>query len=109
MNLNKNTMEKNMAKNKMFQSKKEVELEDDFDLSDFMESSDNEAMASIMAGLVEASNNQMKLAIELTKLAVEKNAAKGMNEDEVFSIFKKASAVIDESNPLKAVCEKFMQ
>lgn len=66
-------------------------------------------MADVMNGMMEASNNQMTLAIELTKLAVSKNTAQDMNEDDVFSIFKKASGVITESFPLKALWEKFSE
>jgi hypothetical protein len=95
-----------MAKNNML--KKHKDVEDDFDFSAMMEPSyDGEVMAGVMTGLIEASNNQMMLAIELTKLAVGKSTAKDINEDDVFSIFKKASGVIAESFPLKELLEKF--
>lgn len=94
-----------MAKNNML--KKQKEAEDDFDFSGMIGSSyDDEVMAGVMSGLIEASNNQMMLAIELAKLAIEKSTAKDMNEDDVFSIFKRASGVIAESFPLKALMEK---
>jgi hypothetical protein len=93
-----------MAKNTML--KKHKEVEDDLDFSGmFDQSYDDEAMAGIMHGLIEASNNQMILAIELTKLAVEKISSKDINENDVFSIFKKATAVISESFPLKELME----
>lgn len=81
----------------------------DFDGSDESDPSYDEAMTGVMHGLIEASNNHMTLAIELTKLAVEKHSSKEMNEDEVFSIFKKASEVIADSFPLKALWEKFSE
>ena len=62
-------------------------------------------MAGVMSGLIEASNNQVMLAIELTRLALGKNASTDMKEDDVFSIFKKASGVIAESFPLKSLLE----
>lgn len=93
-----------MAKNAAL--KKYQELEDNFGFSEDMESFGDEAMAGMMSGLIEASNNQMMLAIELTKLAVEKSSAKDMDEEDVFSVFKKASGVIAESFPLKALWEK---
>ena len=97
-----------MAKNNAL--KKHKEFEDAFDFSEIMEPSyDDELMAGVMNGMIEASNNQMMLAIELTKLAVEKSTAENMNEDDVFSIFKKASGVIAESFPLKALWEKFSE
>jgi hypothetical protein len=97
-----------MAKNSAL--KKRKEFEDAFDFSEIMEPSyDDELMAGVMNGMIEASNNQMMLAIELTKLAVSKNTAKDMNENDVFSIFKKASGVIAESFPLKALWEKFSE
>jgi hypothetical protein len=95
-----------MAKNSGL--KKHKEFEDAFDFSEIMEPSyDDELMAGVMNGMIEASNNQMMLAIELTKLAVAKRTAKNMNEDDVFSVFKKASGVIAESFPLKALWEEF--
>jgi len=55
-----------MAKNNML--KKHQEVEDDFDFSEMLTPSyDDETMAGVMSGLIEASNNQMMLAIELTK------------------------------------------
>ena len=97
-----------MAKNSAL--KKHKEFEDAFDFSEVLDPSyDDELMAGVMNGMIEASNNQMMLAIELTKLAVEKSTAKDMNEDNVFSIFKKASGVIAESFPLKALWEKFSE
>lgn len=93
-----------MAKNNML--KKHQEVEDDFDFSEMLTPSyDDETMAGVMSGLIEASNNQMMLAIELTKLALDKNTSKDMKEDDVFSIFKKASGVIAESFPLKSLLE----
>ena len=96
-----------MAKNNALTKHKAVE--DDFDFSEMMEeaSYNDELMAGVMNGLIEASNNQMKLAIELTRLAVEKSTAKEMNEDDVFSIFNKASTVIADKFPLKGLWEKF--
>lgn len=86
--------------------KKCKDVEDNFDFSEILDSSyDDESMAGIMSGLVEASNNQMMLAIELTRLALEKNSSTDMKEDDVFSIFKKASGVIAESFPLKSFLE----
>ena len=100
-----------MPKNNMIKKHREKVVEpdfdDDFDFSEFMDSSDNEMMAGVMSGLIEASNNQMTLAIELTKLAIKKNPAESMNEDEVFSIFRKASGVINDNFPLKKLMETF--
>lgn len=86
-------------------------VEDDFDLSDIMGSHYDEddhdgIMADVMSGLIEASSSQMILAMELTKLAVEKSTAKDINEDKVFAIFKKSAAVIAESYPLQGLLEK---
>jgi hypothetical protein len=96
-----------MAKNTML--KKHKEEDDDFDFSEMLGSSyddSDETMAGMMSGMLEASNNHMMLALELTKLVVGKNTSKDMNEEEVFSVFKKALGVITESFPLKALWEK---
>lgn len=85
---------------------KHDELEDALDF-DYM-SSENEAMAGIMSGILEASNNQMMMAIELTKLIVANNAVKNM-EDHVFSVFKKATKVVGENFALKKLLEQLGQ
>lgn len=96
-----------MAKNNAL--KKHEVIEDDFDFSEIMDdpSYNEEVTAGIMSSLIEASNTQMLLAIELTKLAVEKSTAKDMKEDDVFSIFRKAAGVISEKYPFNTLCEKF--
>lgn len=95
-----------MAKNNGLKKQKEVEAELDF--SEILDPSyDDELMMGVINGMVEASNDRIRLALELTKLAVEKNTSKDMSEDEIFSIFKKASGVIAESFPLKELWEKF--
>jgi hypothetical protein len=95
-----------MAKNTILKNHKE---KDDFNFSEILGSSyddSDEAIAGMMSGMLEASNNHMMLALELTKLAVGKNTSKDMNEEEIFSIFKKALGVITENFPLKALWEK---
>jgi hypothetical protein len=93
-----------MAKNNML--KKHEEEVDDFDFSEMMGSSDEEVIG-FMQGILEASNNHMTLALELTKLAIEKNGATSMKEEDVFSVFKKSLGVVSESFPLKKLWEKF--
>lgn len=88
-----------MAKNNLIKKHNERELVEDFDLSDFMDSPDDEAIAGVLHGLIEASNNQMTLAIELTKLIVNKSADNTMNEDAIFSILKKSTKEIAENFP----------
>lgn len=80
-----------------------VIVEDDFDFQDIFQSGENdEAIAGFMHGIIEASNNQMTLAVELTKLVVNKST-NNMNEDEIFVVFKKASDVIANSTPMKGL------
>jgi hypothetical protein len=90
-----------MAKNKA--PKKVDEL---FDIDFAQDLPDEEVIADMMMGLVEASNHQQRIAIELTKLAVEKST-EDMNEEKVFLMFKRASKVVIESFPLKELWEKF--
>ena len=95
-----------MAKNNPLKKYTE-ELQDDFDFSDDMESPSDEALAGMMSGIIEASQHQQIMAIELTKLVVGKSSAEGMNEEAVFSVFKRASKVVSENFPLKDLWEKF--
>jgi hypothetical protein len=91
-----------MAKNKVL--KKYDELLD-VDFSDEMEPSD-ETIAGMMSGMIEASQHQQIMAIELTKLVVGKNSD-NMSEENVFSVFNRASKVVAENFPLKELWEKF--
>jgi len=91
-----------MAKKKALQ----IRDEDVFDFNDTSyESYDEGTMVGVMSGMLEASNNQMMMAIELTKLIVANNPVKNM-EDYVFSVFKKATKVIGENFALKSIMEQ---
>ena len=92
-----------MAKNKMVQKHEE----NDVDFFDDMESHGDDAMAGMIAGMVEASHHQQATAIELTKLVISSNGSEKLSAKEVFSIFMQASQVANESSALKALWEKF--
>ena len=87
-----------------------VRDEDIFDFNEmsYEDSYDQDAMVGVMSGMLEASNNQMMMAIELTKLIVANNPVKNM-EEHVFSVFKKATKVIGESFALKNIMEQIQQ
>ena len=78
-------------------------LEEDFDLSGF----DDEIFADMMKGFIEANNHQTMLAMELTRLVIEKSPEQSMSADNIFAVFKRAMAVIYESSPLKDLLGKF--
>ena len=83
--------------------------EEIFDFSDMSDDAyDEGTMVGVMSGMLEASNNQMMMAIELTKLIVANNPVKNM-EDHVFSVFKKATKVIGEHFALKNIMEQMQQ
>ena len=60
-----------MAKNNSLKKFTE-ELQDDFDFCEDMESPSDEALAGMMSGIIDASQHQQIMAIELTKLVVGK-------------------------------------
>ncbi len=99
-----------MAKNNVIQKYEEeldeIEL-DEFDFSDEMESHNEEALAGMMNGLMEAGQHQQMMALELTRLIVDKCSIDGINEDKILDVFKRASKTVAESFPLKEFCEKF--
>jgi len=94
-----------MAKNKAMKN----QHDDDLDFSEYLEPSfeDESMILDGMNNLIEASNNQMMLAIELTKLVVTHTDGKGRNVEEVFAIFQKASELVAENLPLKSLLERF--
>lgn len=91
-----------MAKNK---SLRKYEEYDDFPEGNGTIPGD-EAIAGMMGGLIGASNRQQMMAIELTKLVIQKSA-EPMKEEEIFSIFKRATKVVIGHFPLKELWEKF--
>lgn len=95
-----------MAKNKV-QKKSSVAVEE-ADLDFFADEANlvgNEVLTEMMGNFVEASNEQIKMAVELTKLVVANNSNQTITEENVFATFKKASKVISESYPLKSLLE----
>lgn len=95
-----------MAKTSVMKKQKEP----DFDFSDLFHtdsSPDEAAFLGMMSGMIEAYRHQQQTAIELTRLAIEKNASDSMSEEEVFSTFKRASQAVSEVSPIKELFEKF--
>ena len=90
-----------MSKNNMIHDHHDHDEEFDFDEMSF----EDDAMTDIMNNMLETSNNQMMMALELTKLIVANNPVKNM-EDHVFSVYKKATQVVAENFPLKQLLEQ---
>lgn len=92
-----------MPKTKLAKKQKPTE----FDFMDYSEEiSEDEAMLGMMTGFVEASRYQQQHSLELTKLIIEKSKNASPSEEEIYSIFKRASCVISESTPLNKILEK---
>ncbi|KTD24043.1 MULTISPECIES: hypothetical protein [Legionella] len=87
-----------MAKNKIAKQE-EIITPDSFDFmfSDDLPPFDEANMTGAINGLIEASNQQMKIAFELTKLI----AGNNNNEEQVFSVYKKAVKIVCENYSLK--------
>ncbi|HEV2523779.1 MAG TPA: hypothetical protein VGU44_01435 [Gammaproteobacteria bacterium] len=96
-------MSKNNIKNVFNQPKKSENV---FDFFDDLESPIDEAITGMLGGLIEAGNRQMEVAMELTKLIAEKNTDANIDEEKIFSIFKRASKIVAENAPLKGLLEK---
>lgn len=97
-----------MVKNKKLSTE---EFEEVFDFSDMdiNDSYEDTNMSEIMHLLMESNNQQMKVAVELTKIIVENNLLKNANENDVFSLFKKASKVVNESYNLDNLMDQLGQ
>ena len=62
-----------MAKNNLL--KNQQKQTNDFDFSDMISGpAEGEAMVGMMTGMVEASRHQVQMAIELTRMILDKNA-----------------------------------
>lgn len=81
--------------------------EDYYDVMPFGdEECSQDMMIGVMSGMLEASNNQMMMALELTKIIVGDTVVKNM-EEHVFSVFRKSIQVVGENIALKNVMEQF--
>jgi hypothetical protein len=86
--------------------REQEELYEDFDLSDDFDSDEfypDDSINNLMSGLLEASNQQMMMAVELTKLIIAGKPSTDNLEEQVFSTYKKATQVIGENFALKNI------
>lgn len=94
-----------MAKNSAV--KKQKKYEDDFDFSEMVDyHGEEEAMFSMMNGLLEASRHQLEMTMELTKIIVEKNPNSSMKESDILSTFQRASQAVALNSPVRELWEK---
>ena len=94
-----------MAKKSAAKKHDVIEMENFMASLDFPECGHDDA-AAIFAEYVEVTKHQQNIAIELTKIIVEKNSDEKMNAEEIFSIFKQATEVAIESYPAKTLIEQ---
>jgi len=80
----------------------------DFDFSELSDSFDNgnQEVIDFMQGILGSCHEQMRTALELTKLITEKSVIKDINEDKIFAIYQKALKVTVESFPLTEMLAK---
>lgn len=91
-----------MAKNNKHNVSTQLkESDDDFEFSNILDLPENEMLAEMIDGLMEASHRQMSIAVKLTKLVTDKAAAGTIDEEKIFAIFKRASKIVSESAPMK--------
>lgn len=97
-----------MAKKKPVE--KLEELPEVFDFSDmaYDDDYDQDDMMSVMHGMLEASNHQMMIALELTKLIVTDKTVDN-REEHVLSVFKNAIDVVSDNAALKKIIGKIGQ
>lgn len=85
----------------------ELEVCEEFDFDEM--SYPDDSMADVMSKVIEASNHQMTMAFELTKLIVSSNPSEKNTAEHIFSTFKKATQVVGESFTLKPVMDQIEQ
>lgn len=71
----------------------------DFDEAMMPEYFEDDGAQETMFAMVEASQNQMEIALELTKIILEKDTA--TNQDKVLNTFKSALRTVSDNSPLK--------
>ncbi len=87
--------------------RRQAQVDDDFDFSGMVQSSpEDDAMMGMMGSLVEASQHQIQMALELTKIIVDKNTASSMTEKEILSAFQRSSQAVSRQSPLKEFWER---
>lgn len=98
-----------MTKTTVLKKQPKKQAMSDFDFAELImgpDSPDEGAVFGMVSGIIEAYSRQQQTALELTKLALEKSSSESMSEEDVFSTFKRASAVVLEACPIKELFEK---
>ncbi len=67
---------------------------------------DAELATGFMSGVLETVNNQIKMGLELTKLIVENTNKANLSEDEIHSIFKRATKAVSDNHNLNEIFDK---
>lgn len=92
-----------MSKRKI--TKNDDKILDKIELSDYfndpMYDDQDDFMADMIKSLLDVSNEQMRIALELTKLSLQANAGSNSSQEKVFETFLKASSVVAENLPFK--------
>lgn len=95
--------------NELIMTNKNDELLEFSETFDFDEDSmylDEDQGIEAMMSMIKASNTQMKIAVELTKLVLTHSADKAMTEEQIYAIFNNASKVIAENPALKSMMQQ---
>jgi len=83
-----------------------AQKEEFFDFNEYNDSPGDEVVAGFVSGMIEASNNQAKMALELTKLIVNNAPSDKIDEKFVFSVFEKANKVVSKNQSLPELLKK---
>lgn len=96
--------EQKMAKNNVIEHE-EIDEDYDFDMFNLPE---EDQLPNVMECLIATNNHHMSIALELTKLIIEKSPQNGkIDEESILATFKRAANEVAESSPLKDILNEF--
>lgn len=85
----------------------EINFEDfPFDFDDAHDYEDDQAMDTILGHLVDANCHQLDIALELTRLTIDKAQGFKATEENILASFQKSMLAVNEHSPLKLFLEK---
>lgn len=89
-----------MAKNKLA-NQETFEEQYDFDFEDMMTPFEESSMGDVLDSLITASNHQLSMAMDLTKLVLTQQEPQAMTENQIIDLFRKAVDAVVEGYPFK--------
>lgn len=82
-----------------------LEAFEENDEYEMMNEAEREVVSTLIGQVLEGTNHQMLISLELTKLAVEKLSSNESTADQIFKIYTQATKAVMETSPFPKLLE----